>query len=90
MVVMVAVMVDEEEGASTIETLVKPTAAKRETTVVKPEVGKPEATETTLFEVAEAAIVKLETTTLVKSKPASTIETTAAPVCRLCGCSIVC
>jgi len=68
-VVAVGAVVVEEEGASTIET------------VVNPEVAKPEATESTLFEVAEAAIAKLEITTLVK--PASAVAETTAPVCRL-------
>ena len=97
---VVAVVVVEEEGASTIETVVKaasaiettvvkPEAASAIETVVRPEVAKPEATESTLLEVVEAAIAKLEITTLVK--PASAAEITAAsavaettaPVCRL-------
>ncbi len=94
MVVAVVAVVVEEEGASTIETVVKAATAKRGITVVKPEaaeaaietvvnpeVAKPEATESTLFEVAEAAIAKLEITTLVK--PASAVAETTAPVCRL-------
>ena len=102
---VVAEVVGDEDAAifiTTAKAVVKTAAVKPETasaieTVVRPEVAKPEATESTLSEVAEAAIAKLEITTLVKPASAAEItaasaaETTAssaigttAPVCHLC------
>jgi hypothetical protein len=98
MVVVVAVVVVEEEGASTIETVVKAATVKREITVVKPEastietvvkpeVAKPEATETTLAEVVEASTTAAKPAEAAIAKlgitDGSAIEITAAPVCRL-------
>ncbi len=91
---VVAEVVGDEDAAIFITTAkavvktaaVKPEAASAIETVVRPEVAKPEATETTLAEVVEAAIAKLEITTdgaAIEITAASAAETTA-PVCHLC------
>ena len=84
-VMVVAVVVGDEEGASTIETIVKAAVAKREITVVKPEAAT-ELIETTLVK-PEEAIDFIDITVV---KPEAAAETTAsaieatAPVCHLC------
>ncbi len=87
--VVVMVVAVEEEGASTIETVVKPEVVKvvkpaTIETVVKPEVVK------VVKPAAEATVAKLEITTLVKTEAAvkteasSAVAETTAPACPLC------
>ena len=91
-VVAVVTVVVEEEASATEITLVKAAVVELEIAVVKPEAAietttgaKPEATESTLVEVVEAAAAKHERITCGKAAVKLT-----APACRLCGCSRVC